>query len=122
MGKITYNELPEVASEILDMVKYIKESLNEARNESAKSDSDRWFNLDELISYLPDKPKKASVYTLVRNRILPHYKRQKVLFFLKSEIDSWLKTSRRKTKAEIDAERDSFLSRKSLKKTSSKII
>jgi len=122
MENISYDSLPRAISEILNKVEGIEKALFEARNLPNQNDTDRWFNLDELCDYLPDKPKKAGVYALVRNRIIPHYKREKVLYFLKSEIDSWLKTSRRKTISEIDAERDAFLSKKSLRKTSSKII
>jgi len=65
---------------------------------------DSWFDIQDLCDYLPDKPAKATVYTWVRERRIPYHKQSKKLAFLKSEIDSWIKTGRQKTKAEIQSE------------------
>lgn len=64
---------------------------------------DKWFDLNELIKYLPDKPKKPTVYSWVHKGIIPHHKRNKKLSFLQSEIDAWLKEGKRKTASEIEA-------------------
>ena len=78
--------------------------------------ADRWFNLDELINYLPDKPAKQTIYGKVSGNEIPHYKDAKKLRFLKSEIDKWLMSGRKKTttevQAEIEASTDAFLSKR----------
>ena len=67
-------------------------------------ESDRWMSVPELCEYLPEKPKKQTVYSWCSNSLIPVNKKSKRLYFLKSEIDLWLKSGRRKTFAEIQAE------------------
>jgi hypothetical protein len=64
--------------------------------------SDQWFDLKGLIEYLPSHPKPQTVYDWTHKNIIPYYKspETKVLSFLKSEIDVWLKSGRRKTQDE----------------------
>lgn len=78
---------------------------------------DRWFDLDELCNYLPDKPAKATVYGWVHFKLVPFHKSpgQKKLRFLKSEIDDWLKSGHKKTLAETAREANSYIKRKGLK-------
>jgi hypothetical protein len=66
---------------------------------SSKSDFDDWFNLNKLIEYLPSHPKPQTIYDWVHKKIIPYHKSPdtKMLTFLKSEIDDWLKSGRRKT-------------------------
>lgn len=72
---------------------------------------DKWFNIDELINYLPDRPAKATIYGLVHNRKIPFHKDegQKNLRFSKSEIDTYLSKGKVKTFSEIEAEADNYL-------------
>ncbi len=79
------------------------------QNNQQPTETDRWFNLNELCNYLPDKPAKATAYGWVHTGVIPCHKGQKKLRFLKSEIDNWLKTGKRKTFAEIDREADNYL-------------
>jgi hypothetical protein len=76
------------------------------------SEIDRWFDLNELCIYRPDKPAKATVYGEVHKGIIPVHKRAKKLMFLKSEVDIWLKTGRKRTIAEIESEADNYLQTK----------
>lgn len=80
---------------------------------AASKETDEWFDLNELRRYLPDKPAKATLYGYVASKTIPHHKGPKKLRFLKSEIDCWLKESRKKTRSEIEDEVDTFLSKRS---------
>jgi predicted DNA-binding transcriptional regulator AlpA len=73
---------------------------------------DSWFDLNELIEYLPGRPSKATIYGYVSKREIPSHKNGKRLAFLKSEIDAWLKGKRRKTVEEITAEAELYIIRK----------
>lgn len=64
----------------------------------------QWLNIDELCEYLPEKPAKPTIYTRVGKRSIPYHKQGKKLYFLKSEIDEWLKAGRKKTVSEIQSE------------------
>jgi len=85
---------------------------NNNRLEHLPPESDLWFNLIELCEYLPDKPTKATVYSWVNSGFIPVHKSSKKLRFLKSEIDFWLLQGRKKTISEIEAEANSFTSKR----------
>ena len=76
---------------------------------STPTDPERWYNLNELCEYLPDRPAAATVYGWVHNAIIPHHKSGKKLRFLKSEIDLWLKQGKKKTVSEIEAEAKNYI-------------
>jgi len=92
-------------------VKLILESISQA---NSKSNSDEWFDLNGLIQHLPSHPKAQTVYEWTHKRIIPFYKNPdtKMLSFLKSEIDDWLKTGRRKTQSEKDDFVKNYLNKK----------
>jgi len=81
-----------------------------------KIESDQWFNITQLCEYLPDKPKRSTVYGWVHSKKIPFHKKSKALIFLKSEICLWLKEGLHKTAAELEkdvnAETDKFLTSK----------
>ena len=65
---------------------------------------DRWMTVEELREYLPEHPQVQTIYTGCANKRIPFNKQGKRLYFLKSEIDTWLKSGRRKTFAEMQQE------------------
>lgn len=98
MAEITFNDLPKAVELLIRDISFIKEFIlqkNEAQQQK------EWLDLNELLNYLPEKPAKATAYSWVHNSIIPYHKRGKKLFFLKSEIDSWLQQGRKNTLAEI---------------------
>lgn len=83
------------------------ESLEKAlldKNEVPTIPVDRWFNIDELKTYLPDHPAKATIYGWVSKREIPFHKGGKKLRFLQSEIDAWLSCGKRKSESELKNE------------------
>ena len=78
-----------------------------------KEDPQSWFDIDQLRDYLPDKPVRATIYSWIHGRSIPHYKGTKKLRFLKSEIDEWLKHGRKLTTTEVEAKAETYLSTKS---------
>ncbi|MFN3405631.1 MAG: helix-turn-helix domain-containing protein [Cytophagaceae bacterium] len=90
----------------------IENAVRKAIGETPASNStttDIWFDLPELCNYLPEKPAKATVYGWIHNSSIPYHKRAKKVFFLKSEIDEWLKAGRKKTFVEIQKEANQYL-------------
>ena len=76
------------------------------------TETDRWFDLNELCIYHPDKPSKPTVYGWVNAGIVPVHKGGKKLRFLKSEIDNWLRQGRKKTLADTASEAEAYLKKK----------
>jgi predicted DNA-binding transcriptional regulator AlpA len=111
MENLTLETLPKAFIHLTNEVSEIKRLLLEKSNEPP-IETDRWFDLNELCSYLPDKPSKATVYGWVHFGLIPCHKGQKKLRFLKSEIDTWLKKGRKKTSAETANEAEQYLTTK----------
>lgn len=107
---LTFEQLPQAVSLLIDEVKELKVLLRNTNNDAEPSD--RWFNLQELCEYLPDRPARQTVYGWIGQRAVPYHKKGKKLQFLKSEIDAWLKTDKHKTAAELHAEAIAFVNSK----------
>ena len=111
MRTVTFDQLPQAVGELFGELESIKQLLL-ADRANPNQDNDKWFDLNELCQYLPDKPKKPTVYGWVSMRQIPFHKKTKKLQFLKSEIDSWIKTGRNATVAETKTQVEQSLTRK----------
>jgi len=108
---LTLETLPKAFTQLTNEVSEIKRLLLENSNEQP-TEADRWFDLNELCQYHPDKPSKQTVYGWVNAGTIPVHKGAKKLRFLKSEIDNWLKQGRKKTLAETASEADLYLTKR----------
>lgn len=111
MEAFTFEQLPQAVTQLFTKLENIERLLSEKTN-NKQPEGNSWFDLAQLIEYLPDKPAVATVYGWVSKGYIPHHKRGKKLYFLKSEIDTWLRSGRKKTAAEIAAESESYISKK----------
>jgi excisionase family DNA binding protein len=111
MENLTLETLPKAFTHLTNEVSEIKRLLLEKSN-TQPTETDRWFDLNELCIYHPDHPSKPTVYGWVNAGTIPVHKGGKKLRFLKSEIDNWLKQGRKKTVAEIANEADTYLKKK----------
>lgn len=107
---LTLETLPKAFNHLVNEVGEIKRLLQQKAE--PQTQTDHWFDLNELCLYLPDKPSKATVYGYVHTGMIPCHKGQKKLRFLKSEIDAWLKQGRKKTLAETAGEAEQYLQTK----------
>lgn len=105
--QLTFDQLPNAVSGLYTKLENIERLL--ALHSVSQEQTDRWFNLSELCTYLPESPAKATVYGWISKKEVPHHKKGKKLYFLQSEIDAWLKSSRKKTSAELQTEADNYL-------------
>ena len=108
---LTLETLPKAFTHLTNEVREIKKLLLDLSNEQP-TETDRWFDLNELCIYHPDKPSKPTVYGWVNAGAIPVHKGGKKLRFLKSEIDAWLRQGRKKTMAETASEADTYLKKK----------
>jgi len=86
--KLTFNEVPQAVSALLEKVGNLEELIEESL--FTRKEESVWMNIDELCSYLPTKPAKQTVYGWVCDKFIPYHKKGKRLQFLKTEIDTWL--------------------------------
>jgi len=110
MQAVTITQITAIELETL-IENSIKKVLNNQQVEQP-TEIDRWFDLNELCIYHPDKPSKPTVYGWVNAGTIPVHKGGKKLRFLKSEIDSWLKQGKKKTLAETASEAETYLKSK----------
>lgn len=108
---ISFNDMPKALAYLIDKVDKL-ETLLSVQTTAKVEPSDRWFNLQELCEYLPDRPARQTVYGWIGQHTVPYHKKGKKLQFLKSEIDAWLKFDKRKTAAELHAEAVRFVNSK----------
>ena len=67
------------------------------------------MNVQQVAEYLTLSVQ--TIYGLVHKMEIPNSKRGKRLYFKKSEIDEWIRQSRRKTRVEIEQEATNYLLR-----------
>lgn len=108
---ISFNDMPKALAYLIGKVDKL-ETLLSVQTTAKVEPSDRWFNLQELCEYLPGRPAKQTVYGWIGQHAVPYHKKGKKLQFLKSEIDAWLKSDKRKSAAELHAEAVQFVNSK----------
>lgn len=111
MDEITFDSLPQSVGQLLEDVREIKKMLKDS-SKAQEPEPERWFNIEELCSYLPDRPVRATIYEKVQSRKIPFRKAGKRLIFLKSEIDVWLKQGKQKTASEISLDAEKYINGK----------
>jgi predicted DNA-binding transcriptional regulator AlpA len=101
MNAVTITQITPTELEIL-IEKAVSKTLAALEREPAP-DPERWYDIKELAEYLPDKPAVPTIYGYVHRRTIPYHKNSKKLYFLKSEIDAWLRSGRQLTNTEAEA-------------------
>jgi excisionase family DNA binding protein len=100
---LSFNEMPQAIEYLINKVASLSDTL-ERLGTSKTPETDVWMTIDDVVLYLPDNPSKQTVYAWVCQKTIPCNKIGKRLYFLKSDIDEWLKNGRRKTAGEIAIE------------------
>ena len=102
--ELSFNELPKAVAMLIAKVDELKTLIENRTDEENAKEEDQWFNLEQLCTYLPDKPAKSTVYGWVSDNLIPYNKTGKKLRFLKSKIDAWLQENAHRTSTEIQME------------------
>ncbi|WP_158279514.1 helix-turn-helix domain-containing protein [Arcicella aurantiaca] len=91
----------------------VREALSEHSNPTPKGKTfqpHEYLSIEEASIFL--KRSISTLYSDCHNNSIPFYKRGKFNYFLKSELDEWLASGRKKTAKEIREEALSNLSTK----------
>ena len=102
--ELSFNDLPKAVAMLIAKVDELKTLIENRNDEENAKEEDQWFNLEQLCTYLPDKPAKSTVYGWVSDNLIPYNKTGKKLRFLKSKIDAWLQENAHRTSTEIQME------------------
>ena len=86
--KCTFDEMPDILSKLLERFDNLCALLRSNRTGSFHSD---WMDIDQLREYLPGIVARSTIYDWIHNSGFPHYKHGKSFFFLRPEVDNWLR-------------------------------
>ena len=112
MSEITFNDLPDVVSTLVDEIKSLRQMIDSRLSSTQPEQQTTWMTMAEFREFHPEHPAPTTVYGWVRNGLIPHYKKGKKLFFKRSEIEAWLNDGRQKTDAEYEAEATDYMNRR----------
>lgn len=100
MDTLTFDQLPQAVNQLHEKLERIERLLQEQKSEP-QPEPDKLLTVEEAASYL--KLSVPTVYGLISKGELPVMKPGKRCYFYLSELDNYLKKSRRKTNAELEA-------------------
>lgn len=109
--KITFDTMPEAIEHILHRLDEMDIKLSgKYVNTPSSPPEEILFNVHELCDYLPMRPKKQTVYGWVSAKPpkIPYHKKG-TLYFVKSEIDSWLAEDGRASHNELMAQARDYI-------------
>lgn len=105
--ELTFEQLPKAVSTILESLQRI-ENLLQQKNEPFL-ESDKPMTVKETAAFL--NVSVSAIYKLTMTMEIPCNKKSKRIYFMRSDIIEWIKTGRRKTMSEIQAEADKYMLR-----------
>lgn len=86
--KLSFDSLPQMVSSLINEVRDLRDTVKEFVSNNGKAEPDnRLVGIDEACKIL--RRKKSTIYHMVRDGILPHYKVGKMLEFRPAELIAW---------------------------------
>lgn len=97
MTNVSFENLPQAVSLLLEKVDFLEQLLKSQQNTSAPSD--RPMSITEAAKFL--NLSVPTLYGFVSKRTIPFSKLGKRLYFSEAELTSWVKSGRKQTCTEI---------------------
>jgi len=110
MEQLTFEQLPQAVTMLTKEVSELKQLLLQNSNLQQVAPQDQLFTIQQAAEFLGLTV--PTMYTKVSKGELPVMKRGKRLYFSHSELLEYLKTGRKKSNAEIEAEAAKYLQNK----------
>ena len=98
MEQFGFDKLPEVIRQLFEKVEHIEAMLMNIQSGNQHDDV-QLLNITEAANYL--NVTVAALYTMTSRRLVPFNKPGKRLYFLKSDLDQWIKSAKMNTYEEI---------------------
>lgn len=93
--ELTFEALPQAIAELLQKVDSLHEVVSELRNRNLNQAEEPMIGIEEACAILGRA--KSTIYALTQARKIPYYQPGKMLKFKRSELMSWMESSRRET-------------------------
>ncbi len=103
--EITFEKLPQAVNQLLNKLENIERLLLSQNN--TPPEEDKLLTIREAAEIL--HLSVPTVYGLVQRAEVPVCKRGKRLYFSKQELLAWIKSGRKKTVSEINAEAEQYI-------------
>ena len=91
MENLTFDQIPQAVSLLLEKLTTIERLLQEKCN-NAKPDTTQLLTIQQSSEFLTLSV--PTIYSLVSKREIPFMKKSKRLYFTQSELTEWIKSSR----------------------------
>lgn len=103
---ITFDNLPEAVTQLLQEVAYIK---NHLLNQSASTPESMQYPAENKFLTVTEVSKMlnistGAIYNMTSTRQIPFFKKGGRVYFDKKEIDEWIRQDRRKTIKQLQVE------------------
>lgn len=85
--KCTFEQMPELLSMLIERVEAFSDQLQYLHDCKRQND---WMDINELREYLPGSVSRTTIYTWIREMGFPYYKKVRILYFYRPEVDKWL--------------------------------
>jgi len=100
MQTISFENLPQAVSLLIEKVDFLEQLLRSQQNTSAPSD--RPMSISEAAKFI--NLSVPTLYGLVSKRTIPFSKVGKRLYFSEADLTSWIKTGRKQTCNEMTSQ------------------
>lgn len=113
---LTFEQMPSAIERIIESLKRIEHRLNQQINmdDSETENGESLFTVPEAAEFL--HLSVPTIYGLTHKRQVPHQKRGKRIYFLKSDLLDWVKKGKRMTNEEIEQQAENYLIRRNRRK------
>ena len=98
-----------------DLQKAICQAFIKLKMAGSTKEEPEFFTIEEAAAFL--KLAKQTLYQLVSKKAIPHYKRNKRLYFKRLELQEWIEEGKQVTQGELNVEMMDFI-KKNHKKNS----
>lgn len=107
---LTFDQLPNAVTKLTQEVNELKNLLLQKQDQQPAEPTEQLLTVQEAADFLTLSV--PTIYSKVSRGELPVMKRSKRLYFSNIELMEYIKNGRRKSKEDIEAEADEFLSNK----------
>lgn len=110
-SKLTFEQLPQAVSLLLEQMERIEASLNaqsSTNEQTPQRESEQLLTIKQASEFL--SLSVPTLYSKVSKNELPYMKRSKRLYFSRTELMDHLKQGRKKSSDEIEQEVEAYLS------------
>lgn len=103
-NRITFDQLPIIVQDLSNKIDNIEILLKSLLINIDNSEENKWFTIEGVANYLPNKPAISTLRDKARRREIPCIKQGRRWLFNKATIDKWLQDNSRKSATHIEVE------------------